>query len=149
MALAPAKHGLNRSGAAAKMREISVNFCLVDRTLAFLQPISNNSRLIGQMHTHPGRPGIIAGISTAGIRPAERMDFWHQAHLGHVTLSKAGEEVRSFEGRVRRIHGAHLMEHASDALIAVRDQQQWPVRARGCTARTDWLDFLCGFGPAD
>jgi AraC-like DNA-binding protein len=70
-----------------------------------------------------------------GIRPAERMDFWHQAHLGRMVLSKAGHEVRPFEGRVRRVLGAqaHLVEHASDALVAVRDQQQ---------CRRDGVDYV-------
>lgn len=103
--------------------------------MAFLQPIIISPQPVGQVGTHAGTPGTIAETSTAGIRPAERMDFWHQAHLGRMTLSKAGDEVRPFEGRVRRILGAeaHLVEHASDALVAVRDQQQ---------CRRDGVDYV-------
>lgn len=106
-----------------------------DSSLAFPQSIISSPQQVGQVRTHAGTPGTIAEMSTTDIRPAERMDFWHQAHLGRMTLSKAGDSLRPFEGRVRRILGAeaHLVEHASDALVAVRDQQQ---------CRRDGVDYV-------
>lgn len=122
------------------------NFCPQDRTLASPQPISSSPQAADSVRTHAGTPGAMVALSTAGIRPAERMDFWHQAHLGRMMLSNAGGAMRPFEGQVRRILGtdAHLVEHASDALVAVRDQLQ---------CRRDGVDYVsinllltCGTG---
>lgn len=76
--------------------------------------------------SHAGTPGAIAQVSTDGVAPAERMDFWHHAHLGRMALSRPGGEPRPFEGRVHRIMGtdAHVVEHESSALHAVRSAQQ-------------------------
>ena len=76
--------------------------------------------------SHAGTPGAIAQVSTDGIAPGERMDFWHHAHLGRMALSRPGGEQRPFAGRVRRIMGtdAHVVEHEAGALNAVRSAQQ-------------------------
>lgn len=76
--------------------------------------------------SHGGTPGAIAQVSTDGVPAGERIDFWHHAHLGRMALSRPGGEQRPFEGRVRRIMGvdAHVVEHESSALNAVRSQQQ-------------------------
>lgn len=76
--------------------------------------------------SHAGTPGAIAQVSTDGVPAGERIDFWHHAHLGRMTLSRPDGEQRPFEGRVRRIMGmdAHVVEHESSALNAVRSKQQ-------------------------
>ncbi len=85
--------------------------------------------------SHAGTPGTITQVSTEGIAPGERMDFWHHAHLGRMALSRSESETRPFEGRVRRIMGldAHVVEHESSALQAVRS-------ARQC--REDGVDYV-------
>lgn len=85
--------------------------------------------------SHAGTPGAIAQVSTQGIPARERIDFWHHAHLGRMALNRAGGETRPFEGRVRRILGleAHVVEHESDALSAVRSAMQ---------CRRDGVDYV-------
>ncbi len=85
--------------------------------------------------SHAGTPGSIAEVSTRGVRPQERLDFWHQAHLGRMVLSQPDADPSAFEGRVRRIMGAdaHLVEHQSSALNAVRSEQQ---------CRRDGVDYV-------
>lgn len=63
------------------------------------------------------------------------MDFWHHAHLGRMALSRPGGDLHPFEGRVRRIMGmdAHVVEHESGALNAVRSAQQ---------CRRDGVDYV-------
>ncbi|MEO6016040.1 MAG: helix-turn-helix domain-containing protein [Polaromonas sp.] len=81
---------------------------------------------IGHLRTHAGTPGAVVELTTDGIPARERLDFWHHAHLGRMALSGKPEGRRPFEGRVRRILGkdAHLVEHTSDALVAVRSDAQ-------------------------
>ncbi|MGE0332866.1 MAG: helix-turn-helix domain-containing protein [Ramlibacter sp.] len=85
--------------------------------------------------SHAGTPGTISGVSTDGVNAGERMDFWHHAHLGRMALSRPGGEPRPFEGRVRRIMGedAHVVEHESSALTAVRSASQ---------CRRDGVDYV-------
>lgn len=91
-----------------------------------------------QVRTHTGAPGTLVELTTAGLRPAERLDFWHEAHMGRMTLSRASNEdetARPFEGHVRRVLGldSHLMVHGSDAVVAVRSRAQ---------CRRDGVDYI-------
>jgi AraC-like DNA-binding protein len=74
-------------------------------------------------------------VSTQGVPARERIDFWHHAHLGRMALDRPGGEARPFQGRVRRIMGleAHVVEHESDALSAVRSAVQ---------CRRDGVDYV-------
>lgn len=85
--------------------------------------------------SHAGTPGAVAQVSTDGVAAHERIDFWHHAHLGRMALSRPDGEPRPFEGRVRRILGAdaHVVEHESSALRAVRSAQQ---------CRRDGVDYV-------
>ena len=85
--------------------------------------------------SHARTPGAIAELCTDGIRPGERLDFWHQAHLGRMALSRPHGDLPALEGRVRRIMGtdAHLVEHQSSDLNAVRSAGQ---------CRRDGVDYV-------
>ncbi len=81
--------------------------------------------------SHPGAAGRrIAGsiieLTTDGIAPAERLSFWREVVLRRMVPVKALGEDRPFRGRVRRIIGrdAELIEHTSDAVLAVRTSQR-------------------------
>jgi AraC-like DNA-binding protein len=66
--------------------------------------------------------GTIIEFSTAGIVPAERLDFWRDAVLRRMVPISAPAADRPFQGRLRRIIGidAEIVEHASDAIVAER-----------------------------
>ena len=66
--------------------------------------------------------GSIVELTTDGIAPSERLSYWRDAVLRRMEPIKALGENRPFQGRLRRIIGldAELIEHASDAVVAVR-----------------------------
>jgi len=74
--------------------------------------------------SHGGRPlaGAVVELTTDGIAASERLSYWRDAVLRRMEPVKALGEDRPFRGRLRRIIGAdaELVEHASDAILAVR-----------------------------
>jgi AraC family transcriptional regulator, positive regulator of tynA and feaB len=70
--------------------------------------------------------GSIVEVTTDGIAPAERLSYWREVVLRRMEPVKALGEDRPFRGRVRRIIGldAELIEHTSDAVLAVRTSQR-------------------------
>ncbi|MBX3657657.1 MAG: helix-turn-helix domain-containing protein [Ramlibacter sp.] len=86
--------------------------------------------------THAGEAGALIRLSTEGVAPHERADYWHDVHLGRMALSGiTSSRDAPFEGRVRRVLGseAHLMTHASGALDAERSAAQ---------CRRDGIDYV-------
>jgi AraC-like DNA-binding protein len=80
---------------------------------------------------HPG-PGTIVELTTDGIAPSERLSYWRDGVLRRMEPIKALADDRPFRGRLRRIIGleAELIEHASDAVLAVRTPRR--CKADGC-----------------
>ena len=88
---------------------------------------STSSMTPGAARSHTGMAGMMHEISTGGVAPRERLDFWHHAHLNRMSLSlDTTHSNRPFDGRLIRILGndTHLMDHASDAISAMRNQRQ-------------------------
>lgn len=126
----------------------SIYPCLSSRSNSLASSESNTSsgptgatspaHPIGQVRTHAGTPGALVELTTAGIPAAQRLDFWHEAHMGRMALSRAAREdehSRPFEGHVRRVLGldSHLMMHGSDTVVAVRSRAQ---------CRRDGVDYI-------
>jgi AraC-like DNA-binding protein len=76
--------------------------------------------------------GTIVELTTDGIAASERLAYWRESVLRRMEPVRALEEDRPFRGRLRRIVGrdAELIEHATDAVLAVRTPQR--CRADGC-----------------
>lgn len=76
--------------------------------------------------------GAIIELTTDGIAASERLSYWREAALRRMEPVRALQEDRPFRGRLRRIVGrdAELIEHATDAVLAVRTPQR--CRADGC-----------------
>jgi AraC family transcriptional activator of tynA and feaB len=76
--------------------------------------------------------GTIVELTTDGIAPSERLSYWRDGVLRRMEPIAALGEDRPFQGRLRRIIGldSELIEHASDAVLAVRTPQR--CRADGC-----------------
>jgi AraC-like DNA-binding protein len=76
--------------------------------------------------------GGFVELTTDGIAPSERIDYWRDGVLRLMEPIRALGEDRPFQGRVRRILGAdaELVEHASDAILAVRTPQRCRADAR-------------------
>src|SRR5882757_2534468 len=70
--------------------------------------------------------GTIIEQTTDGIGPSERLSYWRDGVLRFMEPLSVLEEDRPFRGRLRRIVGsdAELVEHASDAILAVRTAQR-------------------------
>lgn len=85
--------------------------------------------------SHTGAPGTIIELSTDGVPPAQRLDYWQHAHLDRMTLSRPANDAGVYSGWIRRILGTdtHLMEHGSNAIVATR------TRAH---ARRDGVDYV-------
>ena len=79
-------------------------------------------------HAVAGRPaaGAIVELTTDGIAPSERLSYWRDAVLRRMEPRAALGEDRPFQGCLRRIVGrdGELIEHASDAILAVRSPQR-------------------------
>jgi len=75
--------------------------------------------------------GTIVELTTDGVAPVERLSYWRDAVLRRMEPVKALGEDRPFQGRLRRIIGrdGELIEHASDAVLAVRSPQRCRVDA--------------------
>jgi AraC-like DNA-binding protein len=73
-----------------------------------------------------GGAGTIVELTTDGIAPSERLSYWRDGVLRRMEPIKALADDRPFRGRLRRIIGrdAELIEHASDAVLAVRTPQR-------------------------
>jgi AraC-like DNA-binding protein len=85
--------------------------------------------------------------TTDGVAPAERLSYWRDAVLRRMEPIKALAEDRPFQGRLTRIIGAdgELIEHASDAILAVRSPQR--CRVDGCDDLT--IDLMISCAAAD
>ena len=76
--------------------------------------------------------GTIVERTTDGIAPPERLSYWRDAVLRRMEPVRALAEDRPFQGRLRRVIGVdgELIEHASDALLAVRTAQRCQADGR-------------------
>jgi len=76
-------------------------------------------------HAALGVAGTIVELTTEDVAPAERLDYWREAVLRRMVPIKALAEDRPFRGRLRRIivSDGELIEHAPDAVVAVRSPQ--------------------------
>jgi AraC family transcriptional regulator, positive regulator of tynA and feaB len=76
--------------------------------------------------------GTIVERTTDGIAPSERLSYWRDSVLRRMEPIRAVAQDRPFQGRLRRVIGVdgELIEHASDAILAVRTAQR--CRADGC-----------------
>ena len=92
-------------------------------------------------------PGMLLEWTTNGVAPAERLSYWREAVLRRMEPIRALAEDRPFQGRLTRIIGAdgELIEHASDAILAVRSPQR--CRADGCDDVT--IDLMISCATAD
>ncbi|WP_170146302.1 helix-turn-helix domain-containing protein [Paracidovorax anthurii] len=72
----------------------------------------------------PHAPGTLVEVATDPIPPKERLDFWRESVLSRMRSMPAVQDGTAFGGRLRRIvgHGADLVEHASEAVHAVRTE---------------------------
>jgi AraC-like DNA-binding protein len=88
---------------------------------------------------HPAA-GTIVELTTDGIAPSERLSYWRDGVLRRMEPIKALADDRPFRGRLRRIIGreAELIEHASDAVMAVRT----PQRCRGDACDDISIDLM-------
>jgi AraC-like DNA-binding protein len=70
--------------------------------------------------------GAVVELTTDGIASSERLSYWRDAVLRRMEPIRALGEDRPFRGRLRRIIGldAELVEHASDAILAVRTSER-------------------------
>jgi AraC-like DNA-binding protein len=87
--------------------------------------------------------GTIVELTTDGIAASERLAYWRESVLRRMEPVRALEENRPFRGRLRRIIGleSELIEHATDAVFAVRKPQR--CRADGCDDITIDLMLAC------
>jgi AraC-like DNA-binding protein len=83
-------------------------------------------------------------LTTDGISAAERLSYWRDGVLRRMEPIKALADDRPFRGRLRRIIGreAELIEHASDAVLALRTPQR--CRTDACDDITIDLMLDCG-----
>ncbi|SFD39539.1 helix-turn-helix domain-containing protein [Paracidovorax konjaci] len=85
--------------------------------------------------THPHRPrhaalasahapGTLLEVGTDSIPSRERLDFWRESVLSRMRPVPGAPGGAAFGGRLRRIvgQGADLVEHASEAVHAVRTE---------------------------
>ncbi|GKS90568.1 helix-turn-helix domain-containing protein [Acidovorax sp. SUPP2539] len=72
----------------------------------------------------PHVPGTLVEVSTDPIPSGERLDFWRESVLSRMRPESDAPDGAAFGGRLRRIvgHGADLVEHASEAVHAVRTE---------------------------
>jgi AraC-like DNA-binding protein len=73
--------------------------------------------------------GTIVERTTDGIAPSERLSYWRDSVLRRMEPIKALAQDRPFQGRLRRVIGVdgELIEHASDAILAVRTARRCHV----------------------
>jgi AraC family transcriptional regulator, positive regulator of tynA and feaB len=75
------------------------------------------------VHDRPSHPvcGQLVELSTEAVPGPERLDYWASTVLKR-TVPVSPQEERPFRARLRRIvlDGVELVEHASDAVIAMR-----------------------------
>jgi len=110
---------------------------------------AHDRRLDQASHAPRGAAGTIVELTTDGVAPAERLDYWREAVLRRMVPTKAPVEDRPFRGRLRRIIGfdGELIEHASDAVIATRSARR--CRADDCDEITIDLMMDCASAHLD
>ena len=104
---------------------------------------ARDRRLDQASHAQPGAAGTIVELTTDGVAPAERLDYWREVVLRRMVPTKALTEARPFRGRLRRIIGfdGELIEHASDPIMATRSARR--CRADDCDDITVDLMMDC------
>ncbi len=95
------------------------------------------------------REGMIVELATDGIAPSERLSYWRDGVLRRMEPLAALAEDRPFRGRLRRVVGVdgELIEHASDAVLAVRSPQRCCLD--GCDDITIDLMMSCATASLD
>jgi AraC-like DNA-binding protein len=114
-----------------------------------LDPASHPGVPPGPAGIPPGPAGTIVELATEGIAPSERLSYWRDGVLRRIEPLAALADDRPFRGRLRRIVGVdgELIEHASDAVLAVRSAQR--CRLDGCDEITIDLMMSCGTASLD
>jgi len=110
---------------------------------------ARDRRLDQASHAPPGTAGTIVELTTDGVAPAERLDYWREVVLRRMVPTKALTEARPFRGRLRRIIGfdGELIEHASDPIMATRSARR--CRADDCDDITIDLMMDCASAHLD
>jgi AraC-like DNA-binding protein len=110
---------------------------------------ARDRRLDQASHAPPGTAGTIVELTTDGVAPAERLDYWREVVLRRMVPTKALTEGRPFRGRLRRIIGfdGELIEHASDPIMATRSARR--CRADDCDDITIDLMMDCASAHLD